>query len=166
MRWQAGGGSAYTLDFGGPGDWIVNNYLVNDNNSGMIIQVDGPGTTTWTPAGYLGNSGLNSPITINGGTLVSRRNHPKLTSQAIINNATFEFNAPSQSQTLSGVISGTGELTGEQRHAHAFGPEHLYRQHHPQRRQLIVNGAENPALPARSVSAARFPSPVARWDSA
>lgn len=110
VRWQAGGGSAYTLDFTGTGDWIVNNYLVNDNNAGMIIQVDGPGTTTWTPGGYLGNSGLNSPITINGGTLVLAAHHPKLNNQALGNSGIFRFDAPSLSQTLSGVISGTGEL--------------------------------------------------------
>src|SRR5262249_45478834 len=34
VEWQAGGGTAYTLDFGGTGDWIVNNYLRNDNGSG------------------------------------------------------------------------------------------------------------------------------------
>lgn len=110
VRWQAGGGTAYTLNFTGSGDWIVNNYLVNDNNTGMIIQIDGPGTTTWTPGGYLGNSGLNTPITINGGALVLAANHPKLNTQAILNNAILRFNAPSLSQTLSGVISGTGEL--------------------------------------------------------
>jgi hypothetical protein len=36
VRWQAGGGSAYTLAFGGPGNWIVNNYLVNDNPSSLV----------------------------------------------------------------------------------------------------------------------------------
>ena len=110
VRWQAGGGTVHTLDFDGTGNWVVNNYLVNDNGPGILIQKDGSGTMTWTPAGYLGTSALSSPITINAGTLVLAGNHPRLGSQAIVNNATFRFNAPAQSQTLSGVLSGAGQL--------------------------------------------------------
>lgn len=110
VRWQAGGGAAYTLDFDGSGDWVANNYLVNDNNAGMLIQKDGTGTFTWNPTGYLGNSGINSPITINMGTLILAGNHLRLNSQAINNTGVFEFNAPSQAQTLSGVIAGTGTV--------------------------------------------------------
>jgi fibronectin-binding autotransporter adhesin len=109
VRWQAGGGSVYTLDFKGAGNWVVNNYLVNDN-AANLVQKDGSGTMTWTPTGYLGNGPLNSPITINAGTLVLAGSHPRLGNQAIVNTGTFEFNAPLQSQTLSGNISGTGQL--------------------------------------------------------
>jgi fibronectin-binding autotransporter adhesin len=108
VRWQAGGGAAYTLDFQGTGNWIANNYLVNDNNAGMIITVSGPGTTIWTPQGYLGNSGLNSPITINAGKLVLKAPHPRMGNQAWVNNGTFEFDAAAQAQVLSGAFSGTG----------------------------------------------------------
>ena len=44
VRWQAGGGNAYVLDFQGTGNWIVNNYLRNDNGSGpTTIALEGPG---------------------------------------------------------------------------------------------------------------------------
>src|SRR6266404_2141413 len=33
VRWQAGNGVLHTLAFGGAGDWIVNNYLINANNA-------------------------------------------------------------------------------------------------------------------------------------
>jgi len=66
---------------------------------------------TWTPTGYLGNSTFNSPaITVNTGTLILAGSHPRLGSQAITNNGTFQYNAAAQSQTLGGVISGTGQL--------------------------------------------------------
>jgi len=72
IRWQAGGGNAYTLDFGGSGSWIVNNYLRNDNNSGATtVQVDGPGTMTWAVAGIAGNSAIG-PVNINGGAQIGR----------------------------------------------------------------------------------------------
>jgi len=38
VRWTAGGGAAYVLDFDGTGNWVVNNYLVNDNSTGILIQ--------------------------------------------------------------------------------------------------------------------------------
>ena len=48
VRWQAGGGNAYVLDFQGTGNWVVNNYLRNDNGSGpTTIALEGPGTMTW-----------------------------------------------------------------------------------------------------------------------
>ena len=110
VSWLAGGGTMYVLDFDGTGNWMVNNYLLNDNGGlGVLVQKDGAGTMTWTPTGYLGNSAFSSPaITINAGTLVLAGSHSRLGSQAIVNNATFQFNAPAQSQTLSGVISGGG----------------------------------------------------------
>ena len=147
VRWQAGGGNAYTLDFLGTGDWVVNNYCVNDNNAGMLIQVDGPGTTTWNPTGYLGNSGLDSPFTINAGKLVLTGAHPKISNQAWVNNGTFQFNAPSQSQLLSGAISGTGTniisggtLTLSSGQSTYTGDTIL------QGGSLVVNGAENPGI--------------------
>ena len=109
VRWLAGGGTVYALDFDGTGNWAVNNYLVTDNGAGIRIQKDGTGTMTLTPTGYLGIDAILSPaITVNAGELVLAGSHPRLGSQAIVNNATFQFNAPSQTQTLSGVISGTG----------------------------------------------------------
>ena len=146
VRWQAGGGAAYTLDFSGPGDWVCNNYLVNDNNSGMLIQVDGPGKMTWNPTGYLGNSGINSPITINGGTLVLAGNHPKLNNQAISDSGTFEFNAPSQAQTLSGAISGSGTVQVNDGTLTLQGASSYSGNTILNGGELVVNSAENPGL--------------------
>src|SRR5262249_42389338 len=109
VRWQAGGGTAYTLEFGGSGDWTVNNYLRNDNNSGVTtITVDGPGTMNWAAAGVVGNSAIG-PVNINGGTL-ALRSSGLLAGQAIANSATLQYAAAAQAQTLSGVISGGGLL--------------------------------------------------------
>ncbi len=111
VRFLAGGGAEYTLDFDGTGDWTVNNCLVSDNITSILIQKDGPGTMTWIPTGYLGNSSFGNPaITVNAGTLILAGNHPRLGNQAVVNNAALQYNAVAQSQTLSGVISGTGML--------------------------------------------------------
>jgi autotransporter-associated beta strand protein len=109
VRWQAGGGNAYTLDFGGLGDWTVNNYLRNDNNSGpTTITVTGPGTMTWTAAGLVGNSPIG-PVNVNGGTLILK-SPGLLANQAILNNSILQYDAAGQAQTLGGVISGPGLL--------------------------------------------------------
>lgn len=110
IEWTAGGGSAYTLDFGGTGNWQANNYLNNNNSAGMLITEDGPGTLFWNPQGLIGNSGFNSPITINGGAIVLSGAHPQISGQTILNDGLFEFNATNQSQTLTGIILGTGNL--------------------------------------------------------
>jgi autotransporter-associated beta strand protein len=110
IEFWAGGGADYTMEFSGTGNWQCNNYL-NDGNGGSVhVQVDGPGSVIWNPSGYMGANGIASPITITGGTLALTAYHPRLSSQAITNNGTFQFNAPSQSQTLSGPISGSGIL--------------------------------------------------------
>lgn len=109
VRWAGGGGAAWTFAFSGTGDWVVNNYLVNDNGPGMFVQVDGPGTLYWRPvsSGFVAN-GLDG-VTINAGKLVLGANHPKLNTRSMVNNSVFEFNAPTN-QTLAGVISGSGTL--------------------------------------------------------
>jgi autotransporter-associated beta strand protein len=111
VRWAGGGGANWTFDFQGTGNWYCTNYLNNDNGPGMSIQLDGPGNMYWNPQGYLGANGINSPITINNGTLYLLGYHPKLGGQAFSLNGNFVFNAPSQSETLSGVFSGTGSVT-------------------------------------------------------
>jgi len=109
VRWQAGGGSAYTLDFSGPGDFTVNNYLRNDNGSGgTTVNVEGPGALNWTATGYLGRDAINA-VNINGGKLVLNSSG-LLANQPIANNATLVFDAASQSQALGGIISGSGLL--------------------------------------------------------
>jgi autotransporter-associated beta strand protein len=114
VRWQAGGGAVYTILFDGTGNWNVTNSLANANNTGMLIAKTNSGTLYWNGpsiAGALGNSTINSPITISGGTLVLQWNNTLIDSDAITNGGTLlEFDAPSQSQILGGVISGAGEL--------------------------------------------------------
>ena len=34
------------------------------------LRVEGPGTVTWNPVGFLGANGINNPLNINGGLLV------------------------------------------------------------------------------------------------
>jgi fibronectin-binding autotransporter adhesin len=111
MKWRGGGGADFTIAFGGTGDWIVNNYLVMENNPALGVQVDGPGTVHWTPTGVLGKDNLRNPaITMNGGLLILKGPHPRLVNQGIVNNSTIRFDAPSLAQTYGGVIGGGGIL--------------------------------------------------------
>ena len=109
LFFQAGGGAQFTLDFSGTGNWVANNYLGNNNGPNMGIEVDGPGTFTWNPTGYVDADGI-AFIGITGGTFILAGPHPKISNQVITNDGVFQFNAPGQTQTLSGVISGYGEL--------------------------------------------------------
>jgi autotransporter-associated beta strand protein len=109
LFFQAGGAAQFTLDFSGSGNWVVSNYLGNNNGPNMGILQEGPGTLTWYPTGYVDADGI-AFIGITGGTLVLAGPHPKINTQAITNDGVFQFNAPGQSQTLSGVISGYGEF--------------------------------------------------------
>ena len=143
IQFTAGGGTAWTLHFLGAGNWQCNSYLVNNNGPTMNIQVDGPGTMTWNPTGYLGANGLTSPILINGGALVLAGSHPKLSNQAITMNGNFTFNAPSQAQTLSGVISGGGTNTVIAGTLTLSGQSTYTGNTILSGGELIVNGAEN-----------------------
>jgi fibronectin-binding autotransporter adhesin len=49
---QAGGGNAYTIDFQGTGDFIINNILQTDNGGNISLQMDGTGSVIWTKTGY------------------------------------------------------------------------------------------------------------------
>lgn len=143
VRFISGGGAAYTLDFSGTGDWLVNNYLQPDNGGGALtVQVDGPGTVTWNPSGKFGSDSI-AAVNVYGGTLALAAPHSKLTTRPFMVNGTFQFNAPSQAQTLSGIISGTGTnqvlagtltLSGQNTYS---GDTVLGGG------ELIVNGAEN-----------------------
>jgi autotransporter-associated beta strand protein len=120
VRVQSGGGIEHILSFGGTGNWYITNNLICANNAGTLIHKDGTGTMYWggpSISGALGNSAINSPITIIGGTLVLQNNTVlspagvgTTGSQNITNSGLFEYDAPLLSQTLSGVISGTGAL--------------------------------------------------------
>lgn len=115
VRWQAGGGSGYTYAFGGTGDWIVKNDLMDMGGafSPIPVTVNGPGTVFWfggRTGSYNPTSALG-PVTINGGVLVIKTNglFTGTANQPIVNHATFIYDAAAV-QTLNGVISGNGAL--------------------------------------------------------
>ncbi len=112
LRLRYGGGGAHTLVFGGTGNWVVTNYLITANTSPTIVQKTGSGTMSWTAgnnAYSVGNSSIQSPEAVNGGTLILHSSG-LLSSQNIADNdgsipALLEYDAAAQSQTLSGTIS-------------------------------------------------------------
>ena len=117
--WQAGGGSAYILDFGGTGNWVVNNYLRPGDSGPTTIALEGPGNLIWSAAGIRADA-PTGPIIINGGTMILKSanlvpfEYPTTVpngNNTIVNNGTsLEFDAPAQSDTIARVISGTGML--------------------------------------------------------
>ena len=119
VRWQAGGGAAYVLDFQGIGNWVINNYLRPGDGGPTTIELEGPGNLIWSAAGTLGDA-PTGPIIINGGSMILKS--PNLVpfeipttvpagNNTIQNNgALLEFDAPAQSDTIARVISGTGLL--------------------------------------------------------
>lgn len=112
VRFQAGGGNPHTLIFGGTGNWLVTNNLTTVNGVGTTVGKTGAGTLVWAGpsiSAALGNSIINSPLDFEGGTVILKNGNP-LTTQSITNNGTLQYDAPAQSQTLSGVIRGTGVL--------------------------------------------------------
>ncbi|MBW8863495.1 MAG: autotransporter-associated beta strand repeat-containing protein, partial [Verrucomicrobia bacterium] len=111
VRFQAGGGNQHILRFGGSGDWIITNNLATANGVGTSIVKQDAGTLIWAGpsiAGALGNSVINTPVDIEGGTLILRSSGV-LGTQRITNNATLRYDAVA-SQTLSGPIDGSGLL--------------------------------------------------------
>ena len=147
---QAGGGVVYTILFDGTGDWLVTNSLRSANNTGILLAKTGTGTWYWNGPTTLGlalqpNSPINSPLSLNGGKVVLQWNDTYINNVAIQNNGDLlEYDAPAQSQTLNGVISGTGAvlvnngtltLGGQNTHT---GTNIL------SGGTLIVNSAENP----------------------
>jgi hypothetical protein len=126
VRWQAGGGTSYTLEFGGSGNFVISNYLRNDNNSGATtITVDGPGTTTWVAAGAAGNSAIG-PVVVNGGTLVLGSSG-LLANQAISNFATLS--CPFAIANPGRRDCGARFIASQRRHSGAFGGQHLHGKH-------------------------------------
>jgi fibronectin-binding autotransporter adhesin len=120
VTWVAGGGVACVMEFGGTGNWIVNHNL-RDNNSGagpISVTLDGPGSMTWSPGGVWLASDPLGPITINGGAIILKGAGlcPTFASgvpagnNTITNLGTLEYDAPSISDNISRVISGTGTV--------------------------------------------------------
>ena len=116
VRVQSGGGVVHVLLFDGTGDWWVTNNLIVANGPGTLIQKTGAGTLYWggpSLSGAVGNGSINSPITVvlMHNTVLSPAGVGTLGSQGIVNNGTlFKYDAPSKAQTLTGVISGTGNM--------------------------------------------------------
>jgi autotransporter-associated beta strand protein len=115
-----GGGVNCELDFGGTGDWIVNHNLIANNGPGPFTVVwEGPGTMTWSNGHniYLSSTALG-PVTNNSGTIVVKSSGLLLNfvqavggNAVILNNSSvFKFDAPSVSDTIARVISGTGTV--------------------------------------------------------
>jgi autotransporter-associated beta strand protein len=114
VEWQAGGGTAYTFEFGGTGDWIVRSSLRNDNGSGgTSVTVDGPGALIWTNGTrHVAQDPLNL-VTINGGKLVIQGPGlfpPQAANSTIALNAPLIFDAAAQSDSITRIISGTAQL--------------------------------------------------------
>jgi len=112
IEFTSGGGATWTMEFGGTGNWECDTYIVDYDGPSRLIRIDGPGKVIWNPVGFLGASGIASPINIKGGKLVLLNPHPRLNTQAITLNGNFTFamTNPAAAQTLSGIISGTGTL--------------------------------------------------------
>ncbi len=121
-EWQAGGGTAYSFEFGGPGNFLVWNNLRNDNGSGgTTVIVDGPGTMTWTNGTkHSANDGLNG-VQVNGGTLIFDRN---LLSAGLSGNGgltnfggllVFRTSSSSDSDTISRRLEGSDPAVFEVR---------------------------------------------------
>ena len=118
VRFQAGGGSAYVLDF--TGNWIINNYLRNDNGSGPTTIALESGTLTWSSGTTLprGNS-PTGPLDIFAGTVILKS--PNLVpseapgtvpagNNVIQSDGTLVFDAVAQSDNISRVISASGSV--------------------------------------------------------
>ena len=111
----AGGGTPFTFDFSGTGNFLIKTFLVtlNTPNNNTTFQVDTSGTVTWTPTFDSRLNYLNAvaSVIVNNGLLIMTTNHPKIGNTPVqINNGTFRFDAPGAAQTISGVLSGAGVL--------------------------------------------------------
>lgn len=118
VRWRYGGGGFHNFDFGGTGDWIVNNYFRHNNPpAGTGVTKSGTGTMTWTGtnfgAGAISANQFAGPLIINGGTLILKS--PDLLGNAAVQldpsgfgGTLLKYDAPTGAGTISGTISGGG----------------------------------------------------------
>lgn len=147
----AGGGTPFTFDFSGTGNWKANCFLATDQtpNNNTTIQVDGPGTLIWKPFLASGVSVMNgiAALNITGGSVLLLTNHPKLISPPFTINGAFQF-APSQAatQSLSGPISGSGILQVSGGTLSLSGASKFSGTNLLSGGQLIANGPENPGI--------------------
>ncbi len=71
---EAGGGNAYTIDFQGTGNFVINNILQTDNGGGISIQDDATGTIIWTKTGYNVDPGTSFGAPAGIGTVLVNSN--------------------------------------------------------------------------------------------
>jgi fibronectin-binding autotransporter adhesin len=144
----AGSGSPFTFDFAGTGNFLIKTLLVTDNtpNNNTTFTVDTSGTVTWTPTPIPVNSYLNAvaAVNVNNGLLIMTTNHPKIGNTPVnINNGTLRFNAPGASQTISGVINGSGVLQVSNGTLTLSGQSGFFGTNLLSGGTLVVNSAEN-----------------------
>jgi autotransporter-associated beta strand protein len=118
IEWLAGGGSPYTLDFKGPGDFIANTSLQADNGGSVSLQVDGPGALVWTKTGYgvdnvaplsgIGLVNVGSKLIVKSAGNFSPKPFPSTIT--VSNGAALIFDAPGQSDLINRDIVGGGAL--------------------------------------------------------
>lgn len=146
IHYVAGGGAAYTMAFGGAGNWLVHSWLTTDNGAGVTVTKNGTGTLTWNPSGYSAGSGGIDAVNVNGGTLILTAPISKINTRPIANAGTFIFNAPAQAQLLSGVISGAGEVRVNAGTLTLGGASTYTGNTLLNGGSLIVNSTENPGI--------------------
>lgn len=114
VRWRYGGGGAHTFDFSGSGDWIVNNYFRNNNNSATVVSKSGTGTMIWTGtnfgAGAISTILIASPVIINDGLLVLKSSDLLAAQNINHNGGRLRYDAATGAGVLSGTISGAGVI--------------------------------------------------------
>lgn len=113
-EWQAGGGTAYEIDFSGTGDFDIRNSLRTDNGGGGVsLVVNGPGSILWTNGTTFvpANDALNT-VTVNAGKLTFANNlltAGKNGNGAITINGglvVFKTVAPADADTISRALNG------------------------------------------------------------
>lgn len=114
VRWRYGGGGAHTFDFSGSGDWIVNNYFRNNNNSATVVSKSGTGSMYWTGtnlgAGAISTILIATPVIINDGLLVLKSSDLLAAQNINHNGGRLRYDAAVGAGTLSGTISGAGTI--------------------------------------------------------
>jgi len=119
VTWEGGGGSACVFDFGGTGNWTVNNNLRDDNAGAFTLVWDGPGSMAWSTGGVFIATIPLGPIVINSGKVILKSPGlaPNFTgagtvanNNSITNNGILQYDAAAQADTIARDISGGGRL--------------------------------------------------------
>jgi fibronectin-binding autotransporter adhesin len=113
VRHRLGAGGAHTFDFGGSGNWIVNNYFRNFNNAATLVAKSGTGTMTWTGTNVgsaVGGSLIASPLTVNDGTLILKSSDLLGAQTLNVNGGLLKYDIGAAAGTLSGNLNGAGAL--------------------------------------------------------